>query len=141
MCFFIEPTGIRKWKDFPGPAGSRLPILLYRRTDTNEQRWTTEHAPGLEFGPGAMFYIDIGDEEHLWLILPTGHYIDLDTNGRNREGIPPMITVTHSTTPVVWTLEHGIFEADQCKLELYLRGTRQDRSTMQVEQSTHSQVD
>lgn len=123
-CFFIEPTEFRRFKKFPGLVGAELPEVLYRRTDTKEERWTTQHAPGLEFGPGCMFYIDIGTERHLWLLVTEGHYIDLDSKGRTREGTPPMISVTHAAnTPIVWTLENSVFEADQCKLASYLRGT------------------
>lgn len=126
-CFFIEPTEQTRNKLFRGPASTPIIERLYHCRETGQYRWEEDHIPGYNFGPGAMFYEKIWEEDCLMLMFKQGQYINIDGHAaackwllkanthkcRTRVGDPPMITVTHNCeTPMIWTLEHGIFEAD-----------------------------
>jgi hypothetical protein len=125
-CFFIEPTGQTRSLQFRGPAATPILERLYRCNETGYVRWEQDHIPGYNFGPGAMFFQKIWDQDCLMLVYEHGHYINLDGpvstcswlikknhKCRTRVGIPPMITVTHHCqyAPMIWTLENGTFEA------------------------------
>ena len=112
-CFLIEPiygdeipnrVVDREWEPNQYILGWINPLTQERKEHTSD------------FGPGAMFHAewlpknfnwDDESEPHLYVILPDGHYWDIDSRASNcprpddrnhrcwhREGTPPNLTVT-----------------------------------------------
>lgn len=117
-CFVVVGTEQMKEHKLSGPLGDVIVEVMYKREDTGQLRWDKPWAPGASFGQGALVLC----YGQLHLVIREGWYINLEANGRQLRGIPPMVTVIHKT-PSVWTLENGEFESDQCGLESFLRGT------------------
>lgn len=138
-CFFIEPLEKTRSKLFRGPSATPITERLYVCKENGHVRWEEDHIPGYNFGPGAMFYETIWEEKCLMLMFKQGQYINIDGHVstckwllkpksmnakeliagpvhkcRTRVGVPPMITVTHhcEAPSMIWTLENGIFEAN-----------------------------